>query len=76
MEYLTLLNLPSTDFKRFVGVHHATFQVMPEIIEETYRRKYRRRGRIPKNSVGNFLLMTLLYFHTAQLSVAKMLDIK
>lgn len=74
MEWQSVKNLKDKDFRRMVGVKRNTFgQMLLAIREyELLHRKHLKRGRPPKLTVENKLLMMLMYyreyrtfFHTA-----------
>ena len=74
MEWTSVKKLGDEDFRRMVGVKRSTFEQMLLVIEdyEALHRKHPKRGRPPKLTVENKLLMMLRYyreyrtfFHTA-----------
>jgi hypothetical protein len=74
MEWTSVKKLRDKDFRRMVGVKRSTFELMLLAITEyeVLHRKHLKRGRPPKLTVENKLLMMLMYyreyrtfFHTA-----------
>jgi len=61
MKYEKIAGYNDTQFRRITEVKRATFQKMVGILQEAYAKKHRRRGRIPKLSIEDFLLATLEY---------------
>jgi hypothetical protein len=65
----SLKNLKAAEFKRLTGVNRETFEKMRDVVES----KAAKFGRPPKQSSGDQVLMTLMYwreyrtqFHIAQ----------
>ncbi len=74
MEWTSVKKLKDKDFRRMVGVKRSTFELMLLAVAEyeLLHRKHLKRGRPPKLTVENKLLMMLMYyreyrtfFHTA-----------
>jgi len=61
MKYEKIAEYSEGQFRRITGVKRATFQKMVEILQKAYAEKHRRRGRTPKLSIEDLLLVTLEY---------------
>jgi len=62
MKYEIIKEYDEKQFRRITGVKKVTFNQMIEILKKSYAEKYRRRGRKPKLSIENQLLVALEYW--------------
>lgn len=61
MSYEQILDLPQSEFKRFCGVHNATFGKMVEVLKPELVRTG-KKGVMPKFCVEDQLLVALEYW--------------
>ena len=62
MKYEKINAYDEKKFRRITGVKRATFEKMVEILKKSYAEKHKRRGRKPKLSIENQLLVALEYW--------------
>jgi len=62
MKYEIIKEYDEKQFRRITGVKKVTFNQMIEILKKSYAEKHRRRGRKPKLSIENQLLVALEYW--------------
>ena len=60
MNYEKIKNLKSTDFKRYCGIHHETFQEMVKAVKVN-KILQKKQGRPSKLCIEDQILMTLGY---------------
>lgn len=61
MKYEKIVEYTDEKFRRITGIKRATFEKMAEILRKGYAEKHGRRGRTPKLSIEDVLLVTLEY---------------
>ena len=61
MNYTEIKDLKPTAFKRYCGVNPPTFARLVEVLEQRERRK-KKKGREPRLSLEERLLLTLQYW--------------
>ena len=63
MKYEIVKEYSNGQFWRITGVKRTTFEKMIKILKKSYAEKHRKRGRKPKLSIKNQLLVALEYWH-------------
>ena len=58
MKYEKIAEYSNTNIQRITGVKRATYDKVVEILRKGYAEKHRRRGRTPKLSIEDLLLVT------------------
>ena len=61
MRYEEIKGISNENFRRCTGVVKPVFEKMLEVLEVAHEHKKRFGGRPSKNSVGDMLMMTLMY---------------
>ena len=62
MKWETIRVYKDEDFRRITGVKRETFAKMLEVLQAAHAEKHKRRGRKPKMSMEDRLLMVLEYW--------------